>query len=110
MRQRRPRSIFFPFSVHSERGGHAERCRGHAFLCVRSKRAEAAEETMEGFPFSQGAIVNEVAMLKRAWTCFNDIQMKETDVLGEHAEDCDGFAGVHPEHKNKIVQVLKNGE
>ena len=80
------------------------------FLRVRSKRADAAEETMEGFPFSQGVIVNEVAMLKRAWTCFMDIQMNETDVLGEHVEDSDGFAGVHPEHKFKIVQVLKNSE
>ena len=110
MRRKGSWSIFFSFSVHSERGGHAERCRGHAFLCVRSKRTDASEETMEGFPFSQGAIVNEVAMLKRAWTCFMDIQMNETDVLGEHVEDCDGFVGVHPEHKFKIVQVLRKSE
>ena len=34
-------------------------CHGHAFLCVRSKRADtAAEKFMEDFPFIQSATVN----------------------------------------------------
>ena len=65
---------------------------------------------MEYFLFIQGATVNEVGMLKRAWTYLMEFQLNEPDVLGEHVEDSDGFAGVYPEHKFKIVQELKNNE
>jgi len=41
-----------------------------------------------------------------------DIPANEADTLGDRfgelVEGCDGFAGVHPEHKFQIVQVLKS--
>ena len=41
-----------------------------------------------------------------------DTPANEADTLcdrfGELVEGCDGFAGVHPEHKFQIVQVLKS--
>ena len=41
-----------------------------------------------------------------------DIPASEADTFGDRfgelVESCDGFAGVHPEHKFQIVQVLKN--
>jgi len=35
-------AMFSRLSLEVQRGGYAEQCRRHAFLCVRSKRAEAA--------------------------------------------------------------------
>ena len=96
----------FQSGCHSERGGHAETCHGHAFLCVRSKRGGHVpfQAMLDATVFGRSVGVEPPARTTK------DIQLNETDVLGELVGDCDGFAGVHPEHKFKIVQVLKNGE
>ena len=62
-----PMECGHPGNFVLRRGGHTDLCHGHAFLCVRSKRADdATKKTMEDFPFIQGTTVNEVGVLNCA--------------------------------------------